>query len=88
LFGLLQYVAKRRFDFCLEYGRVKLKGENMKRDQILTECAKAVAACWNHYSDVPLIAVDVAAIRAKLHLVLPSHVTTAQWQQYANEYDN
>jgi hypothetical protein len=57
------------------------------RRRIVTECANAVAACFNHYSDTPLDPETVAEIKTLLDNNLPQRVTTEHWQQYADQHE-
>jgi hypothetical protein len=56
------------------------------RGEIILECATAVAACWNYYSDIPLTKETVENIAYHLTDYLPRVVSTDHWLEYANEY--
>jgi len=58
----------------------------ISRAEIILECATAVAACWNHYSDIPLTKEVIDNITYHLTDYLPRVVSTDRWQEYANEY--
>lgn len=57
------------------------------REEIVSECAIAVASCWGHYSNTPLNADDRNKIKRKLNLLLPPEVEITQWQACADAYD-
>lgn len=57
------------------------------RTRIVSECANAVASCWNHYNNTPMSPGVLNRIRVALNPVLPGEVQTSKWEQYASEYD-
>ena len=58
----------------------------MKRQQLVEECCKAVASCWNHYCDNKLSGND-EAVKDLLDQALPAYVSTMEWTEYARQYD-
>lgn len=57
------------------------------RKEVVSECEIAVAGCWNHYSDVPLVAKERHKIGRNLYLLLPPEIKTTQWQEDSDAYD-
>ena len=57
------------------------------RDDIITECASAVSACWNHYVDSDLEPETIDKIKTFLSQTLPRLISTEQWDTYAKAYD-
>ena len=56
------------------------------REEIVRECAEAVASCWVHYSDECLTQLCVKQVERYLLEVLPESVSTEQWEAYAEQY--
>jgi len=61
------------------------KQERTKED-VIKECAMAVASCWNYYSDTPLTKDKVNAIQKVLCNWLPDRLTTKNWQRHYDDY--
>ncbi len=57
------------------------------REDIITECAAAVAACWNHYVDSNIEPDAVDKIKVLLDQTLPRLISTKQWNAYAKAYN-
>ena len=57
------------------------------REQVVNECATAVAGCWGHYSDHPLSQDAIGRIADVLSNELPESISTTEWQKYSDEYD-
>jgi hypothetical protein len=58
-----------------------------RRDLVVAECVGAFQACFQHYSDAPLDHSKVVQLRAFADGLLPEKISTAEWQQYADDYD-
>jgi hypothetical protein len=56
------------------------------REDVIKECAMAVASCWNYYGDTPLTRDQVDAIQKVLGNWLPARLTTKRWKEYADDY--
>lgn len=57
------------------------------REDIVNECAGAVAACFNHYSDVPLHARDVKKLAKLLDRELPEDFTAQAYDARVAAYE-
>lgn len=49
------------------------------RDETITECADAVASCWQHYCDGPLPDDVIEDVRKSLTGLLPKSFSTDEW---------
>ncbi len=58
----------------------------MKRWEIISECANAVKACYNHYSDIPMNNGKLIALTVFLDSNFPDTIKTTQYQETANKY--
>ena len=57
------------------------------RGEIVIECASAIVACYNHYSDEPIPPQEVKHVVSFLNGFLPQKIDTKEWQAYADQYD-
>jgi len=61
--------------------------ENIKRVEVIKECANMVIACWQHYADTLLFGAYSLEIEAALEKILPEKITTLAWSTAAMERD-
>jgi len=57
------------------------------RGNVVSECAKAVVACWNHYADVELSELELAIVRDTMRDILPKQISTREWSAAAVAYE-
>ena len=54
----------------------------ISRDEVVRQCANAVAGCWNHYSDKRLNPLQLRRLEAILADNLPEEISTLGWQEF------
>lgn len=57
------------------------------REDIVNECAGAVARCFDHYSDYPLGARETKKLAKLLAKELPLEISVVEWERRAAEYE-
>ena len=58
------------------------------RDEIITECVRALRACYNYYADVALNEYTAECVRQMLDQTFPEDIATEDWAKLADNYRN